>query len=92
MSPSMAVDYHYKLGTGLARFGQQMRARGALHTGLELAERYQLNAWYFKIEQALAALTERGEQLAVRPVSKLSEAPAVREMEVGLREYAMSSA
>jgi tetratricopeptide (TPR) repeat protein len=84
MSPRMLVDYQYKLGVGLARFGQTGRARTLLTAALELAERHKLNAWYFNVEEALRELTPR-------EVSDLSEAPVVREMEVGLREYAESA-
>jgi tetratricopeptide (TPR) repeat protein len=93
MAPSMSVDYHYKLGTGLKRFGQVARARDALKAGLALAESHRLNAWYFKIEQALGDLTERAEHQAItQPASNLSEAPAISQMEMGLREYASSLA
>jgi hypothetical protein len=84
MSPRMLVDYQYKLGVGLARFGQTGRARTLLTAALELAERHKLNAWYFNVEEALRELNPR-------EVSDLSEAPVVREMEVGLREYAESA-
>jgi hypothetical protein len=57
---------------------------------LELAERHQLNTWYFKLEQALNELTERPQQPVPAVASELSEAPAIREMEMGLREYALS--
>jgi hypothetical protein len=57
---------------------------------MELAERHQLNAWYFRIEQALNELAERPQQPEPTLQSELSEAPAIREMEVGLREYALS--
>jgi hypothetical protein len=90
LSPSAATDYQYKLGTGFTRFGQATRARAAFVAGLELAERHQLNAWYFRIEQALNELTERLEQPVPTLASELSEAPVIREMEVGLREYALS--
>jgi tetratricopeptide (TPR) repeat protein len=90
LSPSAATDYQYKLGTGFMRFGQLTRARAAFIAGLEHAERNQLNAWYFRIEQALKQLTERPEQPVPTLASELSEAPAIREMEVGLREYALS--
>ena len=48
MSPSMSVDYYYKLGVGLGRFEQSIRGRDALTAGLALAESHGLNAWYFK--------------------------------------------
>jgi tetratricopeptide (TPR) repeat protein len=92
MSPSMSVDYQYKMGVGLARFDQPGRARTALTTALELAEHHRLNAWYFKIEQALKSLAEAADQQpAIRRASELSEAPAVREMAIGLREYAATA-
>jgi tetratricopeptide (TPR) repeat protein len=92
LSPSVATDYQYKLGTGLARFGQTGRARTALTAGLEMAERHRLNTWYFKIEAAIKELAEQKEpQQAIPQASELSEAPAVREMEVGLREYAATA-
>jgi tetratricopeptide (TPR) repeat protein len=93
MPPSTSVDYHYKLGIGLGRFEQLGRARDALTAALALAESHGLNAWYFKIEQALGELSNRPEH---QPVDErafhLSEAPAVRQMEVELREYAASGA
>jgi hypothetical protein len=91
MSPSMSADHYYKLGIGLARFGKTSRAREALRAGLELAEKHRLNAWYFKLEQALEQLSQApDQQLVPRPASELSEAPLVRELELGLREYALS--
>jgi tetratricopeptide (TPR) repeat protein len=93
MSPSMTVDYHYKLGIGLGRFEQVGRAREALTAGLALAETHGLNDWYFKIEQALGELGKRPEPKSIdQHTSRLSEAPAVRQMEVELREYAASAA
>ena len=93
MSPSTSVDYHFKLGMGLARFEQLGRARDTLTAGLALAETHGLNAMYFKIEQALGELTERPETNPINEVTaSLSEAPAVRQMEVELREYAASAA
>ena len=53
MPPSMLVDFHFKSGLGLARFGQLARGRDALRTGLALSENHKLNAWYFRIERAL---------------------------------------
>jgi tetratricopeptide (TPR) repeat protein len=92
MSPSMLVDYQYKVGVGFARFGQVARALASLTTSLELAERHRLNAWYFKIEQALAGLAnDSAQQPTCRQSSEFSEAPAIREMEMGLREYAVAS-
>ncbi len=93
MSPSMSVDYFYKLGVGLGRFEQSARARDAFTAGLALAESHRLNAWYFKIEQALGDLTTRPQPQPVdERASSLSEAPTVRQMEVELREYAAAAA
>lgn len=92
MSPSMLVDYHYKLGTGLWRFGQVARAHDAMTTGLALAETHQLNAWYFKIEKALEELRKPPEPtLVTHPESGLSHAPSIVQMEMELREYATAT-
>ncbi len=89
----MSVDYHYKLGIGLGRFEQLVRARDALTAALALAETHGLNAWYFKIEQALGELAKRSEPKPVEQrAPSLSEAPVVRQIEVELREYAASAA
>jgi hypothetical protein len=92
MSPSMLVDYFYKLGMGLGRFGQRGRSRAALAEALALAESHQLNAWYFKVEQAMAAADQNQNDQSRTETSNLSAAPVVREMELGLREYALSAA
>ena len=64
MSPSMTVDYNYKLGAGLAGFGQTKRAQIFFATALQLAEQHKLNAWYFKNEEAIRRLSEAAEQPA----------------------------
>ena len=93
MSPSMAVDYNYKLGTGLAQFGQTKRAQIFLTTALQLAEQHKLNAWYFKIDQAIGKLTEKAEGPAAESAPAiLGNLAALREIEMGLREYALAGA
>ena len=92
MPPSMSVDFLFKLGVGMARFGQIARARDALSGGLALAEAHRLNTWYFRFERVLQNLVEceiREPELSTsgRPVP----ASAVQEMEVGLREYASTA-
>ena len=56
MPPSMAADFHFKAGVGMARFGRAKRAREFLGAGLRLAEEHRLNVWYFKFESELKAL------------------------------------
>jgi tetratricopeptide (TPR) repeat protein len=93
MSPRMSVDYQYKLGVGLARFGQASRGQAFLKTALELAECHRLNDWYFKIETTAAELAERKEaESQPRLASELCETAAVRQVELGLREYAVLAA
>jgi tetratricopeptide (TPR) repeat protein len=92
MSPSMTVDYLYKVGTGLVRFGQRTRARKFFSDALELAETHRLNGWYFKVEEAFQQLEQQPDEAAPPPASALSDSPAVRDMERGLREYALASA
>jgi tetratricopeptide (TPR) repeat protein len=89
LSPTIATDFQFKLGTGLARFGQLGRAREALQAALALAEANRLNAWYFKIEQALEQLSLRQEnELEQQKAVAVSAAPVIDQVMVGLREYA----
>jgi tetratricopeptide (TPR) repeat protein len=92
MPARMSVDYHFKLAMGFSRFGQTGRARASFTVALELAERQRLNDWYFRIEKAMAALSERTpDQLHPAPLSNLSDAEVVRKVESGLREYAAAA-
>ncbi|HEX5963652.1 MAG TPA: hypothetical protein VFY42_07990, partial [Gemmatimonadales bacterium] len=88
LSPSMATDYQFKLGTGLARFGQVARAREAFAAGLALAETHRLNAWVFKIEGALEQLSTSQEQPLECEAAEPTHPPVVGEVMLGLREYA----
>ncbi len=96
MPPSMTADYLYKAGLGLARFGKMSRAREVLSEGLRCSEASGLNAWYFRIErtlQDLASVAAADTRAPKLPAStSLSELPAVQEVALGLREYALSSA
>jgi hypothetical protein len=94
MPPSMAADFNFKAGVGMARFGRLKRAKEFLGAGLRLAEEHRLNVWYFRFENelkavaALEAAEPREPELATPATSNWS--PAVEEVAVGLREYAQS--
>ena len=89
LPPSAATDYQYKLGTGLARFGQTGRAREALEQALALAEENRLNTWFFKIEKALAQL--QSNETHHQKAAASSHPPVVEEVMLGLREYAAAA-
>jgi len=89
--PSLAVDYHCKLGSGLARFGQNDRAIEALQRAMELSEAHALNARYFQVKQALQHLEAQRTAAKTEAPATLRQAPLVREVEVGLREYASAA-
>jgi hypothetical protein len=93
MTPSMTCDFLFKTGSGLLAFGRGGRAREQLVEGRDLAEEHQLNAWYFRFDRAL---TELETSVAREPEpdtrkAGLSELPAIREVAVGLREYALQA-
>ncbi|HEU4589228.1 MAG TPA: hypothetical protein VFS11_11290 [Gemmatimonadales bacterium] len=89
MSPSMVVDYRYKVGLGFARFGITRRAREEWQQALALAERHRLNDWYFRIESALANLEECEEQGVQQPAPEPADPPAwMAGVSAGLREFA----
>ena len=98
MMPSLSADFHFKAGVGFARFSRFKRAKELLGAGLRLAEEHRLNVWYFKFESQLKELEalKAAETLEARepkptttPTSGWS--PAVEEVAVGLREYALSA-
>lgn len=98
MPPSMAADFHFKAGVGMARFGRLKRAREFLGAGLKLAEEHRLNVWYFKFESELKALDvlDAAEPIQAREPELATpeahyESPAVEEVAVGLRQYALSA-
>jgi len=93
MAPSTAVDYRYKTAVGLARFDQVERARQVLVEALGIAEKYRLNEWYFRLERMLNGLGT-GPNMAenIKAPAEATSTPAVQEMAVGLREYAMLAA
>ncbi len=93
MPPSMLADFHFKVGTGLARFGQMGRALAELRAGLALSETHKLNSWYFRFESMLNELAKGEPREPERtPDSSWSDSPALKEVAVGLREYASSTA
>ena len=87
MPPSMLADYHFKAGVGLARFGQDARARIILTTGLQISETHRLNAWYFRFDKMLAQLNA-GKAREPAPATDWQTSPVLKEVAVGLREYA----
>jgi tetratricopeptide (TPR) repeat protein len=92
MPPSMLADFHFKAGVGLARFGQIARARALLNAGLQISETHRLNAWYFRFDKMLAQLAageHREPEHATN--SDWSTSPVLKEVAVGLREYASST-
>lgn len=91
MTPSTTIDFRYKTGIGLARFGQIERAREALSEGLALAQRHRLNEWYFRIERMLKSLASPQDQIPdITAAAEAIPTPAVRRMTAGMREYSSS--
>lgn len=96
MTPTMVADFHYKCGVGLARFGKLGRARDALTEGLRMSEANGLNAWYFRFERMLQRLDESADCETREPKllvdAGVSDSPAIQEVALGLREYALTTA
>jgi tetratricopeptide (TPR) repeat protein len=92
MPPSMAVDFHYQAGVGMARFGHLDRAQESLTVALELAEEHQLNTWYFKVERVLSGLTVCADlDLDSAVADSRWDTSALREVTSGLREFATAN-
>ncbi len=86
MPPSMAIDYRFKAGVGLARFGQFARAREMWADGMRLAEANHLNEWYFRLER----VSQHLDDCAAPVVRAEAEAPpaAIADLAAGLTAYA----
>ena len=93
MTPSMTCDFLFKAGHGLAQFGRKSRARELLVEAQQLAERHRLNAWYFRLEQALGGLdsSPAHEPEPAAPAAAVGDLSAIEEVAIGLREYALQS-
>lgn len=92
MPPSMVADFHYKAGVGLARFGRVARGRELLEAGRRHAEEHRLNAWYFRFEKVLENLGACGpREPEATAKGDLEQPPAVQEVAIGLREFALQT-
>lgn len=88
MPPSMAIDYRYKVGVGLARFGKLSRARAVWEDAMELAQGHGLNEWYFRLERMLRYLEGCAACVAPHAGAEPTAVPqAVARVAAGLREY-----
>jgi len=87
MPPSMVIDFRYKTGIGLARFGQSARAREAWADGMRLAEAHRLNEWYFRLERMCANLDDCV-AAQVRHLEPAAPPPAIADLAAGLQAYA----
>ena len=90
MPPSMSVDFRYKVGLGLARFGQAARARAAWQEALALAERHKLNEWYFRLERLISHMDDCSPAAYVAEPVTISAPAELAELAAGLRAYAES--
>ena len=96
MTPSMACDYRYKAGRGLAGFGQAGRGRALISEALEIAETHGLNEWYFRLERALGelavpAVPTNEPARAWRDGADPHAQSALARMASGLQEFAESA-
>jgi tetratricopeptide (TPR) repeat protein len=87
MPPSMSIDYRYKSGLGLARFGQQARAREVWADGMRLAETHHLNEWYFRLERVCQELERCATPQVERAEPKAAPA-TIADLAAGLTAYA----
>lgn len=89
MTPSLAVDFRYRVGMGLNRFGKRLAAHRWLIEARQVAESHSLNAWYFRLDELIKGMSS-GNQLVAEDPKTLTpyEASSVGEIETGLRRYA----
>jgi tetratricopeptide (TPR) repeat protein len=56
--PNIRVDYHLKVGIGLARFGNYQKAEAQMQQALEIANAHGLHEFVFRIERIKSGLRE----------------------------------
>jgi hypothetical protein len=85
----MLVDFLFKQAAGLGGFGNRSAAQAALDEAQRVAAEHELHAWEFRIEDALRALGQSGEQRSPETApTPLRDVPVVRRVAAGLQEYA----
>jgi hypothetical protein len=85
------VDFTFKTGIGLARFGQLDRAEVLLEVALRMAEQARLHEFAFRIERiknGLQACAELFDVAQEAPATAGSQHEAVREVSAQLAELA----
>lgn len=88
MPPMLRVDYGYRVGLGLLRFGKGSAGRRWLEEARSIARERGLNEWYFRLDQLLSSAspeTELRREIAT-PAAESSDELA--RIEGGLRQYA----
>jgi hypothetical protein len=56
--PNIRADYHFKVGIGLARFGNYVKAEAQMRQALEIATAHGLHEFVFRIERIKNGLRE----------------------------------
>jgi len=94
MAPNILVDYHLKVGVGLARFGQFAHAATELENALRVARAHGLHEFEFRIDRLQTGLRDcEALELAEHdPVAEPSaSATALGEVFAGLASLAMTA-
>jgi tetratricopeptide (TPR) repeat protein len=89
MTPSLAVDFRYRVGLGLNRFGKRLAAQRWLIEARSIAETHGLNEWYFRLDGLVKGISA-GSEIPVDAPKVVDErhVSSVGEIETGLRRYA----
>jgi len=56
--PNIRADFHLKVGIGLARFGNYVKAEAQIQQALEIASAHELHEFVFRIERIKSGLRE----------------------------------
>jgi hypothetical protein len=92
MAPNIRADYFLKVGIGLARFGNFVKAERLMEEALATASANELHAMEFKIERIKGGLRECEAEVnahqGAAPVDPVTQSEPVREVSVSLARLA----
>lgn len=88
MPPSLRVDFGFRVGLGLIRFGKTEAGRRWLEEASSIAQAHSLNEWFFRLELALNSSSRGVEVRRAEPVRATESLQDIARIESGLSNYA----
>lgn len=92
MPPTLRVDFGFRIGRGLIRFGKVDIGRRWLEEARSIAQAQALNEWYFRLEHALESVEGTLDVRRADPARATDSLRDIARIESGLSNYAAALA